>query len=352
MTTRKALKILVAEDEETNSALVVRLLGKMGHEVTIANDGAAALDFVEKSTFDVLLLDWLLPKVDGIEISRKAVNATPRPSVIMMSSLDLPLARAHAMSAGAGAFLPKPLIPSALIKLIQELESVPEQKAAKEERTNHSVEKMEFWSRMPVLSAEMVAELTQLKAEGSILEGHEPTIHETGAECSLVDPARGLQMRVGVFGTRPNAQRVASKMLDEPTPADDDVASVVSELANVIGGAIKTSSKNDGYNFTMGLPVPSDSAKATAAAAPYLAFRRIQIAIEGAVLVVQVAIKTNGSIRVKVEELREGHVLGEDVLNATGALLVPACTRVTSGLAQRLRQSYPGRLFTICDTKS
>ena len=62
--------VLVVEDEDSLSTLLQYNFEKEGFEVGVANDGEQALIMIEERTPDVLLLDWMLPKLSGIEVCR------------------------------------------------------------------------------------------------------------------------------------------------------------------------------------------------------------------------------------------------------------------------------------------
>jgi two-component system, sensor histidine kinase and response regulator len=65
------LDILVAEDNLMNQRLVARFLEKMGHTVTLVQDGQKALDLVQHRKFDLVVMDMRMPLMDGLEATRK-----------------------------------------------------------------------------------------------------------------------------------------------------------------------------------------------------------------------------------------------------------------------------------------
>src|SRR5262249_56183170 len=64
----RGLRVLVAEDDDLNQELMRQLLAMRGHVVTMAGDGRQAIEDLESSVFDVLLLDVHLPDLDGFEV--------------------------------------------------------------------------------------------------------------------------------------------------------------------------------------------------------------------------------------------------------------------------------------------
>jgi CheY-like chemotaxis protein len=83
------LKILVVDDDELECILVGDRLEARGFEVTRAADGADALTRLESQSFPVILVDWLMPIMDGIELTEKLRNAALDDSyIIMLTSRD------------------------------------------------------------------------------------------------------------------------------------------------------------------------------------------------------------------------------------------------------------------------
>ena len=103
-------KILVAEDELTNSLLLKRLLTKAGYQVVIAHNGSDALQHLLKENFDFLLTDWMMPQMDGIELIRRVRDEfeTP-PFIIMVTALVSESARSYALESGADDYVAKPI---------------------------------------------------------------------------------------------------------------------------------------------------------------------------------------------------------------------------------------------------
>ena len=103
-------KILVAEDELTNSILLKRLLTKAGYSVIIAHNGIDALKHLEKESFDALLTDWMMPSMDGIELIRRVrEKIAPLPFIIMVTALVSEGARSYALDSGADDYIAKPI---------------------------------------------------------------------------------------------------------------------------------------------------------------------------------------------------------------------------------------------------
>ena len=109
-------RILLADDDES-IRMVARLgLSREGYEVTLVEDGLAALEAARTQTFDALLLDWMLPGMDGIDVCRalKADPATAPLPVVFLTAASHAGAHEEALAAGALGVIAKPFNPMAL----------------------------------------------------------------------------------------------------------------------------------------------------------------------------------------------------------------------------------------------
>ncbi len=103
--------ILVVDDESRNVRLLKALLVPMGYAVQTALSGAEAMEIVDKACPDLLLLDIMMPEIDGFEVCRRVKeNESTRPTpVIMVTALQSKEDHLKAMEAGADDFLSKPV---------------------------------------------------------------------------------------------------------------------------------------------------------------------------------------------------------------------------------------------------
>lgn len=100
-------KVLVVEDEESFAVALSTGLGREGFEVTIATDGAQALDMFDAVAPDVVLLDVMLPKVTGIEVCRQLRKKTQTP-IIMVSARGEEIDMVVGLEVGADDYVTKP----------------------------------------------------------------------------------------------------------------------------------------------------------------------------------------------------------------------------------------------------
>ncbi|MBD3337378.1 MAG: response regulator [Candidatus Eisenbacteria bacterium] len=112
--------ILIVEDEPALRRFLELLLRRHGFEVRAAEDGQAALDCLAEATPDLVLLDLMLPKIDGFEVCRRlrAQPATAATPVFVVTARATQEARRRCAVAGADAFIAKPYDPRALVEQI------------------------------------------------------------------------------------------------------------------------------------------------------------------------------------------------------------------------------------------
>jgi PAS domain S-box-containing protein len=108
------LTILAADDVPQNLELLTLLLGKQGHHITGASDGAIAVQLAAEGRFDVILMDVQMPGMDGLEATRRiraqeAALGRPRVPIIAMTASVLEKDREATSAAGMEGFAPKPV---------------------------------------------------------------------------------------------------------------------------------------------------------------------------------------------------------------------------------------------------
>lgn len=102
------MRILVAEDDRDLNQLIVRKLKGAGYSVDSCRDGADALDYLDGAEYDALVLDIMMPKVDGLEVLRKIrTRGWPLP-VLLLTARDSIEDRVTGLDAGADDYLVKP----------------------------------------------------------------------------------------------------------------------------------------------------------------------------------------------------------------------------------------------------
>ncbi len=113
------VQILVVDDEPDLLAELVPLLERTGFEVAIARDGLQALDLVPKRHLDLIVLDVVMPRLDGREVLRQLRQSGDWTPVILLTRIGSPTERALSLQEGADDYLNKPFEPLELIARIR-----------------------------------------------------------------------------------------------------------------------------------------------------------------------------------------------------------------------------------------
>src|SRR5688572_14563506 len=102
------MRVLVAEDESRMAEQLRRGLEREGYSVLVAADGQEALDLARNSEHDLMILDWMLPKVEGIEVARRLRQANVATRILMLTARDATPDVVMGLDCGVDDYLSKP----------------------------------------------------------------------------------------------------------------------------------------------------------------------------------------------------------------------------------------------------
>ena len=102
------MRILNIEDEARVAAFIKQGLEEAGHDVDIAPDGASGLDLAGRTPYDLVLLDWLLPDREGVDVCRDLRDRYPELPILMLTARDAVEDRVLGLDSGADDYLSKP----------------------------------------------------------------------------------------------------------------------------------------------------------------------------------------------------------------------------------------------------
>src|SRR3989442_4790442 len=108
------------EDDARLAEMVSEYLGKAGFRVAVASEGRAGLERVTREPFDALVLDLMLPDMDGLEVCRQLRAKSDLP-VLMLTARGEPMDRIVGLELGADDYLPKPFEPRELLARVKAL---------------------------------------------------------------------------------------------------------------------------------------------------------------------------------------------------------------------------------------
>lgn len=115
------MRILVVEDEPAIAAAVRTILEQASHAVDVAVDGSEALVWAETYVYDVIILDLVLPGIDGLTVCRRLrANGLTAP-ILMLTALDAVDDRVNGLDAGADDYLAKPFAAAELLARVRAL---------------------------------------------------------------------------------------------------------------------------------------------------------------------------------------------------------------------------------------
>jgi DNA-binding response OmpR family regulator len=114
-----ASRVLVVDDDPTVSDVVRRYLERAEYEVVLAADGQGALDAVHAQRPDLVVLDLMLPGIDGLEVCRRLRRDDPDLPVVMLTALGDEADRVVGLSLGADDYVTKPFSPRELVLRVQ-----------------------------------------------------------------------------------------------------------------------------------------------------------------------------------------------------------------------------------------
>jgi two-component system, NtrC family, response regulator PilR len=103
-----AARVLIVDDEKSMRDLLAMSLEKAGYDVTAADGGEAAIEAIRKESFDGIITDLRMPKVDGMQVLRAARDLSPETAVIVVTAVASTEAAVEAMKLGAFDYLTKP----------------------------------------------------------------------------------------------------------------------------------------------------------------------------------------------------------------------------------------------------
>ncbi len=184
--------LLIVDDNATNRDLLARRLAREGFTVVVAESGARALELVGERSIDLVLLDVLMPGMDGVEVLRR-LKAEPRTAaipVIMLSALDEIDSAVACIDMGAEDFLPKSFDPALLrvrINSCLELRRLRDRERAYERSLDEE----------RALTEHLLASLCPAPLASRVLNGQSDVLEEVGDATVVVGRLDGLRRAGG-----------------------------------------------------------------------------------------------------------------------------------------------------------
>ena len=117
---KKNIKVLVVDDEKQIQNVLAKILKKKDYQVKTVGDGMEALKAFKKERFDIVLLDIMMPKLDGIQTLRKIKAQFPKTIVMMLTAYGSVATAREAMQLGAYDYITKPFDMNFIYEVLEE----------------------------------------------------------------------------------------------------------------------------------------------------------------------------------------------------------------------------------------
>jgi two-component system chemotaxis response regulator CheY len=116
-----ATRVLVADDDKLSALVAATSLREAGYRTDVVHDGLAALERLESESYDLLVTDWVMPRLTGLELCRVLRERRHLDGlyVLFLTSMDRPADAVQALSSGADDYVNKPFEPSELVARVQ-----------------------------------------------------------------------------------------------------------------------------------------------------------------------------------------------------------------------------------------
>ena len=133
---RKQFRLMLVEDNEVNQLVTRGMLSKLGYQVKTVSNGETALALLDQEAFDLVLMDCMMPEMDGFEVTRQLRerehhNDAPRTPVVAITANTAEGVQARCLAAGMDDFLAKPVHLDALETVLRRW--LPQQPASDED---------------------------------------------------------------------------------------------------------------------------------------------------------------------------------------------------------------------------
>lgn len=116
------MKVLIVEDEPGLRTALIDLVGGAGHEVEAVGDGRAAVERGTDSTFDLVLLDLMIPSIDGIDVCKRLRATRPELYILMLTARGSEDDKVTGLGAGADDYVTKPFGARELLARLEAVE--------------------------------------------------------------------------------------------------------------------------------------------------------------------------------------------------------------------------------------
>jgi DNA-binding NtrC family response regulator len=126
---KRETNVLIVDDEKTVCNSCRKILTQAGYRVEVASSGQEAIDKIKGNGFDVVITDWKMPRMDGLEVTRRVKQEKPEMAVIIITGYPSVENTVEAIRSGASDFVTKPFTPEelsdAMLRALSKGQAVP-----------------------------------------------------------------------------------------------------------------------------------------------------------------------------------------------------------------------------------
>ena len=115
------MQILIVEDDERLAAALEKILRDNSYDVEQVNDGEAGLEYARSGNYDVIVLDVMLPKMDGFEVTKELRRAQVNTPILLLTARDSTTDKITGLDSGADDYMTKPFSPAELMAHLRAL---------------------------------------------------------------------------------------------------------------------------------------------------------------------------------------------------------------------------------------
>jgi CheY-like chemotaxis protein len=122
----ESLRVLIADDNSINQKILVRILERLGHHTCVCNDGLEAVEAYQKAEFDLILMDCMMPNLDGFEATKILRDGGCRLPIVAITANAIQGEREYCLAAGMDDYLSKPVNFAELNRILNQCRSQPD----------------------------------------------------------------------------------------------------------------------------------------------------------------------------------------------------------------------------------
>ncbi len=252
------MRVLIAEDDSVSALLLQRTLERMGHDTTVSTDGLEAWNAYQEGPFSLVITDWMMPSVDGLELCRRIrqSGADSYTYVILLTARTQREDHLEALEAGVDDFLTKPLNQGDLAARMKTAQRIL--------TWEHQLQDVnESLLRNTMVLAAQAAEIDRMREEAEFLATHDMLTGVLNRRAWFSAATSTKPTAIAVF----DVDNFKSVNDEHGHPAGDDVlASVAERLGQAMAGQA-TLGRIGGEEFAALFQVAFPGAKSACAAA-------------------------------------------------------------------------------------